>query len=208
MRWAILALLFCGAALADAPRLIYTKEFRGSLPPWVGITIERTGDAVYKESPADEFPIKFKLGEGETGEMFRLAEKLDRFSRPVESGLKVAHMGIKTFRLEDGATKNEVKFNYSLDEDAKALADWFERIIESEQHLIRLERTVKYDKLGVNQALLLLQDSYEKKRLVAADQYLPLLERVIKNDSYLHMARERAASLADAIRSQYPGKTE
>ena len=67
---------------------------------------------------------------------------------------------------------------------------------------------MKYDKLGVNQALLLLQVSYEKKRLVAADQYLPLLDRVVKNDSYLHMARERAASLADAIRGQYAAKAE
>jgi hypothetical protein len=194
--------------LADTPRLIYTKEFRGSVPPWVGITVERTGDAVYKESPTDEYPIKFKLRDGETGEMFRLADKLDRFSRPIESGLKVAHMGIKTFRIEDGSAKNEVKFNYSLDEDAKALADWFERIIESEQHLIRLERSVKYEKLGVNDALLLLQVSFEKKRLIALDQYLPLLDRVVKNDSYLHMARERAASLADAIRGQYPAKSE
>ena len=35
-------------------------------------------------------------------EMFDLAEKLDQFKHPIESGLKVANMGTKTFRFEDG----------------------------------------------------------------------------------------------------------
>jgi len=110
-------------------------------------------------------------------------------------------MGMKTFRFEAGPEKQEVKFNYSEDPDAQALLDWFERISESEEHVINLERTVKYDKLGVNEALLLLQISYERKRLVAPQQFLPLLDRVVKNDSYMHMARERAAGLAEAIRA-------
>lgn len=203
MRLAAL-LLFSATAFADSPQIVYTKDFKGSIPAWVQITLERNGSAVYKESPTDDYPLAFKLKEPESDEVFRLADQLDRFSRPLESNLKVANMGIKTFRFLDGAVKNEVKFNYSLDENARTLADWFERMIESEQHFIRLERTVKYDKLGVNQALLLLQISLDKKRLVGLDQYLPLLDRVAKNDTYLHMARERAAAMADSIRNPKP----
>ena len=203
-----LALALCAMALADPPRIVYTKEFPGSTPPWVSIAVERSGDVVYKEAANDELPAKFKLRDDEAEEIFRLTDKLDRFARPLESNLKVAKMGIKTFRFEDGATKHEVKFNYSLDEDAKALADWFERITESEQYLMRLEVSVKYEKLGVNDALLRLQSAWERKRLVGAEQFLPLLDRVIKNDSYLHMARERAAALADSIRTQKPAKSE
>jgi hypothetical protein len=207
MKRALIALWLCGCAFAGA-RVIYTKEFKGSAPAWVNIAVERNGDVVYKEAPNDQDPIKFKLRDAEAQEIFRLADKLDRFSRPLESNLKVAFMGTKTFRFEDGATAAEVKFNYSLDEDAKALADWFERVIESEQHFIDLERSVKYEKLGVNDALLRLQVSYERKRLVGLEQYLPLLDRVVKNDSYLHMARERAAALADSIRAQSPARSE
>ncbi len=36
---------------------------------------------------------------------------------------------------------------------------------------------------------------------MALDQYLPLLDRVVKNESYLNMARERAAVLSEFIRS-------
>jgi hypothetical protein len=174
----------------------------------MSVEVEPDGSAVYKEAVNDEFPIRFKLEAEEYSEILLLATKLDRFSRPLESGLKIANMGMKTFRWEEGALRNEVKFNYSLDENAKALADWFERIAETEQNLIRLERTVKYERLGVNQSLLNLEISYDRKRLVGVEQFLPLLDRVAKNESYLHMARERAARLADAIRARKSPKAE
>ncbi len=111
-------------------------------------------------------------------------------------------MGMKTFRCENGARKSEVKFNFSLDLDAQALQDWFERIAQKPSSTSSIvERAAKYDKLGVDRALLLVQVSYERKRLVAPQQLLPMLDRIAKNDTYMHMDRERAASLADAIRA-------
>ncbi len=202
MKLAVLAALACISAFAQQGRITFIKEFPGSRPPRMSIAVERSGDAVYTEAVNDDYPIKFKLHQNEVDAIFGLAAKLDNFSRPLESGLKVANMGAKTFQFQDGSTHREVKFNYSLDENARLLLDWFERMAESEQHYINLERTVKYDRLGVNQALLMLQISYDKKRLVGAEQYLPLLDRVARNDSYMHMARERAAAIADLIRSE------
>ena len=94
------------------------------------------------------------MTEAETQELFDLAEKLDRFQHPIESGLKVANMGTKTFRFENGTEKHEVQFNYSTDAGAQALLDCFERIAETEQDFIALDRAAHYDKLGVNDALL------------------------------------------------------
>jgi hypothetical protein len=110
-------------------------------------------------------------------------------------------MGTKTIRFENGATRNEVKFNFSEDPTARELADWFERIAESERLLAGLEVAAKYDKLGVMQAVLLLESCYDRKRLVDLPQYLPLLDRIANNESYLHQARLRAAALADEIRA-------
>jgi hypothetical protein len=110
-------------------------------------------------------------------------------------------MGMKTFRFEDGAGKTEVSFNFSEDLDARALTDWFERISETGQNYWALERAVKYDKLGVQRALLQFTIAMEKKRLVSPQLFLPMLDRVAKNDSYMNMARTRAANLADAIRA-------
>jgi len=64
-----------------------------------------------------------------------------------------------------------------------------------------LERAAKYDKLGVNDALLQLEAAMDRKRVVAPRQMLPMLDRIAKNESYLHMARARAAGIADSIRA-------
>ncbi len=133
--------------------------------------------------------------------MFALADKLDHFTRPLESPLKVAQMGMKTLRYDDGAKKSEAKFNFSEDADARALTDWFERISETCQEYYTLERAVKYDKLGVNQALVQFSISMEKKRVVSAEIFLPMLDRVAKNETYMNIARARAANLADSIRA-------
>ena len=194
--------LMAGSLLADAPRITYSKSFKGSQPEYVSITLDKDGTATYREAMDDPNPLRFKLTPAQAAEIFGLAAKLDLFKRPVESGLKVANMGMKTFQYEDGAVKNEVKFNYSQDLDARALQDWFERIAETEANYIDLDRTAHFDKLGVNDALLQLQETYERKRLVAPAQFIPLLQRIVKNESYLHMARERAAQLIEAFGGQ------
>jgi hypothetical protein len=195
-------------AASDSPRVVYSKSFPGSVPAYVSILIEKSGRGVYQEAPNDESPVEFKLTEQDTATVFGLVEKLEKFKRPLESNLKVANMGVKTFRYEHGAEKNEVKFNYSLDEDAKALADWFERITESQLLHANLERSARFDRLGVNKSLLQIEAAYDRNRLVAIERFLPLLDRVAKNESYLHMARERAAALADAFRNPKPKTTE
>jgi hypothetical protein len=101
------------AAAPDLPQVTYTKVFPGSVPAYVAITIDKTGAAIYKEDPKDEDPIKFQLTAAESSQIFALADKLDHFSRPIESGLKVANMGAKTFRYESDGHAGEVKFNYS-----------------------------------------------------------------------------------------------
>ena len=197
-------LAMCAAALfaADAPRVTYSKSFPGSVPAYVEISVDRTGATVYKEDPKDDHPLEFQMSEADAASIFGFADRLGHFTHPVESGLKVAFMGAKTFRYEggDGGT-HEVKFNYSEDLDAKTLLDWFERIAETERALIGLETSVRFDKLGVQDAILRIEVLRDQKRVVAEEQFLPLLDRVVKNESYLHMARSRAAALAESIRA-------
>jgi len=193
-------------ARADGPHIFYSRLLPGGVPPYVEITVARDGRAVYREAPGDQDdkPIEFRLRPHEVEEIFSLAEKLGYFRKPLDSGLKVANMGEKTFRYIDQGQTSEVKFNYSQNPEARLLADWFARMVETEQHYIHLERTVRFDKLGVNKVLLQLQASMERNRLVAPDQFLPFLDRIAAGDSYLNMARERAARLAEFIRAGAP----
>jgi hypothetical protein len=206
MKWSLVLLLASSMLLsplpaADTPRIFYSKAFPGSVPPYVQITLDKSGDTEYREAVDDDNPLTFKLAEAEAHEVFGLAEKLDYFKRPVESGLKVAFMGTKTFRYEKGGEKREVQFNYSEDPSASALWDWFERMTESAQHRIDLDRAAKYDHLGLVKALNLLWSAMDRKRVVGLDQYLPTLDRIVKNETYMHTARARAAELAEAIRA-------
>ncbi|MFN7935898.1 MAG: hypothetical protein U0R19_21385 [Bryobacteraceae bacterium] len=189
------------AAGADGPHIFYSKTFPGSSPAYMEITLDQKGRVEYREAPKEEDPLISQLTEEETKQVWALAEKLNWFKKPLESGLPVAKMGEKLFRIENHTEKGEVKFNFTQDEDGKQMQDWFERMGESSYHRIALERAVRFDKLGVNKALLQLQAAMERNRLVGLPQYLPMLDRVAKNDSYLHMARERAASIADYIRN-------
>jgi hypothetical protein len=198
----MLALLFwCMAFSNDSGRIVYTKSFPGSSPAYVSITLDRSGEVSYKESTDDDDAEKFQLEESGTDVMFDLAARLDHFKHPLESGLKVANMGVKTFRWEDGGQSSEQKFNYSLDENAKALHDWFEAITETERLFAELKRSARHDKLGVLDALINIEGTWQRRRLTGADQFLPLLDQIAQNEIYLHMARQRAAILGEAIRA-------
>ncbi len=198
------ALLPVAAGPAPAPRVIFTKSFPQSVPAYVRIQVERNGGVTYQEAAADDDPLKFSLSKSDTDMLFDLATRLGHFTRPLESGLKVARMGDKTLRWEEGAEHHEVTFNYSIDPDAQAIADGFEKIIETEQDYIALDRAAHFDQLGVNDALLQLETTWDRKRLVAPAQFYPLLNRVVKNESYLHMARERAAKLIEEFQAPPP----
>ena len=126
----------------------------GQRSEFVSIQVQKDGTTVYKEAADDEDPVSFKIPPEDVQMIFGLAETLNQFQTPLESGLKVANMGKKTFAWQDGATKHESSFNFSLDENAKTLLDWFERVSETQQLYFILERSVKFDKLGVNKAIL------------------------------------------------------
>jgi hypothetical protein len=199
VKYAVLVALLCASAgWAAAPKLIFTKSFPGSVPPYVFVSVDRQGGLEYKEDAKDQPLTTAQLPEADTSALFDLAARLELFKQPIESGLKVANTGKKTFRYEaeDGAA-TEVVFNYSVDESAKALWDRFEQIAQSERAYLDLDRTVHFDKLGVNDALAEIESLWLQKQLAAPLQFVPLLTRVANHESFMHLARERAARLKD-----------
>ena len=199
---AFLFLAFPGLAYAaDGPRVVYTKSFPGSTPAYESIVVERDGSAVYNETEDPDNAEKFRLEAPVLEKIFDLAAKLDYFKNSLESGLKVANLGRKTFVWEDGGAKSQSTFNYSLSEDARALTDIMENAAESIRMLIELRRVIRHDKLGVNETIVKIQAAWESKRLVGTPDFLPILDQVAANEALLHMARERAAQVADGIRA-------
>ena len=207
MRIALPALFLTAlSCFAASPRLVFIKSFPGSVPDYVWVGIDKSGALEYKESPKqDEQPLRAQLPDPDAAALFSLAEKLGYFKNPLESGLKVANTGKKTFRYEpETGTPTEAVFNYSLDVNAQQLLEKFEQIAASERGYIDLDRTIHFDKLGVNDALAEIESLWLRKQLAAPLQFVPLLERISTRPVFMHIARERAARLKDQFTGTLP----
>ena len=182
--------------------IFFTKSFPRSVPAYFEVDLKATGAAIYREAPDEVDPLSFVLRLKETAAIFELAEKLDYLATAAANEHKIAFTGDKTIRLE-GPTgaRRETKFIHTDDSHAKAMVVWFERIAETGRHLLELERTARFDRLGVNKTLLRFQSSYNRGRIVAGDQFLPILKNIASGNKYVHIARARAASLIKSIES-------
>lgn len=187
-----------GASTND--RIYFSKSFPKSVPAYFEVEVTRSGKVLYREAPGDDNPVEFQLGAVETASVFESAEKLERFRIELNLNRKVAFTGDKIFRFEPASgEKSEAKFAYTENADALKLLEWFEKVGETERHLIELERVAQFDHLGVNKRLLQFQISLEKDRIVAPAQFLPILQKIAEQKKIIQLARSRAAGLAERI---------
>lgn len=207
MKPLLLAAVFSASLPAATPSITYTRSFPGSVPDFIYVNVDRTGAIVYKESLKDDQPLKAQLQESDTAPLFDLAEKLGYFKPALESGLKVANTGKKTFRYEkETGVCTEATFNYSTNETAQILLARFEQIAATEQAYLELDRTIHYDKLGVNDALAQIESLWLRKELTTPQQFLPLLTRISTHESFMHLVRDRAARLKDEFAAPAPNR--
>ncbi len=199
----VIAIWAMPAAAADGARLFFSRDFPGSLPAYFEVELTAEGHGTYREEPGEEEPLTFQLDSRERTIIFELVGNLDSLRRPIASNRKVAFTGDKVLRYNSGHSKaTEVKYTYTEDTDARVLEKWFLRMSESARHLFELERVTQFDRLGVNKALLSFQTSYDKERVVAAHQFLPVLRKIAGGKQFVHIAQARAAALMSRIKEQ------
>ena len=194
----ILAVSAFPAAAAEA--IFFSRDVPGSSPAYFEVEVDSEGQAVYREAPGEEDPLTFSLAAEDRDWLFAQAAKLDHFNRKLASKRKVAFTGNKVLRfLSDGETKGEAEFVYTEDKTAAEVLSWFLKVSETENHYIDIERALQFDRLGVNDALLNLHTAYDKGRIIAPEQFLPLLEKVVAQQKIMHVARARASALIERI---------
>ena len=96
-----------------------------------------------------------------------------------------------------------MKFNYTLDESATQLLNIFEGLARQESDLSTLVRVMRYDKLGVNDAVLQIETDYNNKLFPEPERFLGALDQVSADDKFIDIARQRARSLASRIRNPH-----
>ena len=192
------------AGPADGPTIIYRKVFKSSYPEYVQIKVAQNGAATYDIRQLDEEsePVAFEINPPLVQRIFDLASKLHNFQgADLDIHRRIANLGEKTFQYTKGSETHEVKFNYTLDDSATQLLNIFEGLARQESDLSNLQRVMRYDHLGVNDALAQIETDYNSKTFPEPERLLGALDQVSADDKFIDIARQRARTLASRIRN-------
>ncbi len=159
--------------------------------------------ATYEIRQLDDDPEKsrFEVSAPLRAKMFELASQLNRFqNQDLDVHRKIANLGEKTFRWEKGSEVHETVFNYTLNTPASQLLQIFEGLARQQELVMLLERRMKYDRLGINDALLQFESDLNRKLLPEPQRALPALDQIANDARFVEIARQRARSVAERIR--------
>jgi hypothetical protein len=193
-----------GSASSGDAVITFRKVFKSSYPEFVEIKTHQDGSGTFdiRQLDHDASPQSFEIGPPLAQKIFELADKLHDFQGvDLEVHRRLANLGDKTFRYEKGSETHEAKFNYTLDVAAAQLLAIFESLTRQEMDLADLQRTMRYDRLGVNDVVLQIQADYDNKQLPEPERLLPVLDQLASDQKFIDIARERARTLAGRIRS-------
>lgn len=194
------------ARSAGNAEITYRKIFKTSYPEFVEIKVNQTGSGSYdiRQLDEDANPQPFEIGAPLAEHIFSLATKLHNFQGvDLDVHRRLANLGEKTLVYENGAEKHEAKFNYTLDDSASQLENIFEGLARQTSDISDLARTMRYDRLGVNDVLLQIESDVNNKLIPEPERLLPTLDQVAGDEKLIDIARQRARALATRIRSAH-----
>src|SRR6266403_584592 len=146
------------SAGAAGAKITFRRIFKSSTPEFIEITVREDSDeSTYEIRQLDDDPekLRFEVSAPLRAKMFEFAGQLNHFQgQDLDVHRKIANLGEKTFRWEKGAEVHEATFNYTLNSVATQLLQVFEGLARQQELLMLLERRMKYDRLGINDALL------------------------------------------------------
>jgi len=189
---------------ATGATITFRKVFKTSYPEFVEIQVSESGSATYdiRQLTDDPSPQTSQIATPIVQTIFELAGRLHNFEGiDLEMHRRIANLGQKTFRYQRGAETHSVTFNYTLDPSAAQLLNLFESLARQQTDLADLQRTMRYDRLGVNDVLRQVEKDYNQKLLLQPEQFLPWLDQLAADNHFIDIARERARTLAGRIRT-------
>lgn len=195
-----------GAASGTDPSITFRKVFKSSYPEFVEIKIDQSGSGTFdiRQLDDDASPQPFEVGAPLVQKIFELADKLHNFQGvDLEVHRRLANLGDKTFRYEKAGETHETTFNYTLDVTASQLLAIFESLTRQESDLADLQRSMRYDRLGVNDVVLQIQADYDNKQLPEPDRFIALLDQLAADQKFIDIARNRARTLVGRIRTSH-----
>jgi hypothetical protein len=203
-----------GATAARSPgpapqgaTITYRRIFKGSAPEFIEIKVEKDGAGTYDIRQLSESadPQPLPIGAAVREKIFDLAAQLHNFAGlDLDVHRRIADLGEKTFRYENDGAVQETHFNYTINHEASQLLMIFEGLARQQQDQTAIEQKLRYDRLGVNDALVQFEGDLSQRTLPEPERLLPVLDRVAADAKLVDVARQRARALAERIRASEP----
>ena len=188
----------------SVPSITYQKVFKGSTPEFVEITIRQDGKGTWDVRQLDEdaAPQPFSVSPSLAGDIFGLASQLHDFEGiELDAQRRIAYLGRKTLRYEQAGRRNEVAYNYTLNENAAELQRIFEELGREEMDIQDLDRMMRYDHLGLNDVLVRIESDVNANAIPAPENLTPVLDQISSDERFMQIARQRAQLLAQRLRA-------
>lgn len=189
---------------AQASKITFRRIFKGSSPEFIEISVREDSNAgtfEIRQLDEDGGSSAFEVSDGLRTKIFGLAAQLNNFQgQDLDVHRKIANLGEKTFRWEQGSVSHETKFNYTLNQAANQLLQIFEGLARQQEHYALLARRMRYDRLGINDALLQFESDLNRGLMPEPQRLIPLLDQISSDTKFVDIARQRARTLADRLR--------
>jgi len=192
---------------ADGATITYRRVFKGSNPEFIEIKIGENDSASYdiRQLSDDPDAQPFEVGGAVRAKIFELAGELHNFEgADLDIHRRIADLGEKTFRYEKNGQVHETHYNYTLNRSASQLALVFEGLVQQQHDLMNLQQKLRYDRLGVNDALHQFENDLAQHTLPEPERLLPVLDRIAADSRLVEVARQLARALAERLRTTPP----
>ena len=133
---------------SQSAKVTFRRVFQGSSPEYIELCIwDNSKSATYEIRQMDEDAgsAPFEVGDALRSKIFALTAQLHNFQGlDLDVHRKIANLGEKTFRWEQGGASHETKFNYTLNPAAAQLLQIFEGLARQQEHYELITRRMRY----------------------------------------------------------------
>jgi hypothetical protein len=216
LRWILVTWILASAGFTQEiptakhlPTVTFTCDFPGSNPDHYFISIANDGSASYdstgkltaRSDGDDPFRMDFKATDETRARVFALAQQADYFVGQVDSGKKLANMGMKTLTYQDEHRSAKATYNYSSRPAVQELTQLLQGVAQTLELGRRLEYEYHYQKLALDEELKEMESESERGRLEELAAVTPILKKIENDTSLVNIARVRAQRMLAKVQS-------
>jgi hypothetical protein len=182
--------------------ITYTLDWQEAQPSHYRIKIDSTGHAAYESlpkadaEPDDMYKSEFVMSSELRERIFALATKANHFDGNFDyTKRKIANTGKKTLEYADAGRHFQTSYNWSENPTIQELTDIFYGISNTMESGNKLAFMKRFDRLGLADQLLHMQELRSEGHLLELQTITPLLQQIAQDSAVMNLARQRARLL-------------